>query len=219
MSGLDIAAQVAALPKHAVLPLQFASILPTGAVNWPWLRELAKIRLPHLGMGNQHWDELRTALEKSKLLVTGNPRELASLADGAREYVLGTIDATERTLLTTEIRVVVARRIKQFEDMKKELIDNAMRAANGGAKITAWTVPTAAQVASANADNPQVSVAENGDGSYSVLPKLPADAQWEEACIGRFCTAMLNSDSLDDIEFLLRTPIARDFALSKAAPS
>jgi hypothetical protein len=65
----DVAAQVAELAKRnkfAAFALQFASLLPTGAISWPWLRELVSIRNVHLRLGTQGWEEVRAALEQSR---------------------------------------------------------------------------------------------------------------------------------------------------------
>jgi hypothetical protein len=217
-TGPEFASQIAELAERnefAIPTLQFAAILPTAAISWPWLHEMVSVRFVHLGFGDR-WQEVQTALEQSKLLVTASPAEFALLAEGVADFVLGAIDASERILLTTELRVVAARRIKQFKNMKHNLLDNAMRAANGGAEVTAWTVPSADKVATATAGDPAVKVLNNGDGSYSVAVDIPAKSLWEDACISRFCTAMVSSNSLDDIEFVLRTPMGYKFGLENA---
>jgi len=193
---------------------RFAALMPTDSIPWPWLREITVARHPEIAGGAAEIEILERRLIEARLLMQTPTPAIAQMPAGAATYVRQILDASSEQQLGRELRAFVWQRLQDFKATRKRLLDEALRDANGGREVTAWTVPSPAVAVASAVDNKLVQAFYNGDGSFSI--GLREGAMWEESCLKKFCKLQFESSMPDSIEWALRTGFVPHFDLKSA---
>jgi hypothetical protein len=197
----------------ALTVLRLAALLPPDTVPWPWLSEVTTALHPELAASPAAWEKLRQRLEGLGLL-TGGPRpEVACIDRLVAAHVIESLTEQEAGEYIRLIRGVVSRRLQHFTSERQRLFDEVRRG-NAGPDAAKWYVAPLEEVLARAEASGAVKVTVLGDGSFVL--GLKEEVIWEEPCFQAFISQQFAAESLDAIEWALRTEEVPDREIAQA---